>query len=310
VTPTATATPTSTPSPTATDTPEPIGDHKCTLDAGSSLSLHSALPLPPLAATGAIDFSCGGIGPNGKADCDCSVQAPGFGALSIAGLFWACVKPAVSGVCPTGEIDCDGGNVLGLDMAGARNIGACTSNADCATQCGALCAPDAVFAAQCEGFCTEGTEMACLTDAACGLAGEGSCNGPDGVGLGNICDCTCLDDATGGASDAGDLKCQLAFNLTVESIPGNGLACDGADVTINIGDTCAPLSTQSASGIITNGNNGGFVFPPGGFSDTGVPFDCTDLATSDTSGAKLTGAAIFYASTIGDIDTQLTVLCQ
>jgi hypothetical protein len=269
------------------------------------------LPLPPLPATGAVDFSCGAVnGGTGKAACDCSVQAPGFGPLSIAGLFWACVKPAVSGTCPTGEIDCDGGNVLGLDMAGARNIGACTSNADCAATCGALCAPDAVFQAQCEGFCTGGTEMACVTDAACGVAGEGSCNGPDGVGLGNICDCTCLNDATGGASDPGDLKCQLAFNLTVEQIPGNGLACDGADVTINVGDTCAPLSTQSASGILTNGNNGGGSFPPGGFADTGVPFDCVDLETSDASGTKLTGAAMFYASTIGDINTQLTVLCQ
>jgi hypothetical protein len=288
-----------------------IGDHKCTLDAGSSLSLHSALPLPPLAASGAIDFSCGAVdGGTGKAPCDCSVQAPGFGPLSIAGLFWACVKPAVSGTCPTGEIDCDGGNVLGLDMNGARNIGACTSNADCAATCAASCAPDAVFTAQCEGFCTEGTEMACTTDAQCGGAGEGSCNGPDGVGLGNICDCTCLDDATGGASSAGDLKCQLAFNLTVESIPGNGMACDGADVTINVGDTCAPLSTQSATGILTNGNDAGMEFPPGGFADTGLPFNCTDLATSDTSGAKLTGAAMFYASTIGDINTQLTVLCE
>jgi hypothetical protein len=128
--------------------------------------------------------------------------------------------------------------------------------------------------------------------------------------LGNICDCTCLDDATGGASTAGDLKCQLAFNLTVESIPGNGQPCDGADVTINIGDTCAPLSTQSASAVLNNANATGGQFPPGGFSDTGTPFSCADLRTSDTSGVKLTGSAQFYASTIGDINTQLTVLCQ
>jgi hypothetical protein len=238
------------------------------------------------------------------------VQAPGFGALSIAGLFWACVKPAISASCPTGEMDCDGGNQLGLDMEGNRNIGACTSNATCNTSCAAFCAPDAVFTAQCEGFCTAGAQMACTTDAQCGAASQGSCNGPDGVGLGNICDCTCLNDATGGASDAGDLACQLAFNLTVESIPGNGMACDGADVTINVGDTCAPLSTQSATAILNNGNNGGAMFPPGGFAASGTPVGCAAFATSDTSAGALVGSAMFYASTIGDINTQLTVNCQ
>jgi hypothetical protein len=288
-----------------------LGEHKCTLDVGSQLTLHSALPLPPLPATGAVDIDCGSVdGGTGKAPCECSVQAPGFGALNIAGLFFACVKPAISASCPTGEIDCDGGNQLGLDMAGARNIGACVSNASCAASCAALCAPDAVFTAQCEGFCTLGTEMACLTDAACGLAGEGSCNGPDGVGFGNICDCTCLNDSTGGASSAGDLACQLAFNLTVEPNPGNGMACDGADVSINVGDTCSPLSTQSATAILTNGNNLGLVFPPGGFAAAGAPLNCANFATSDTTGAQLVGSAMFYASTIGDINTQLQVNCQ
>jgi hypothetical protein len=152
--------------------------------------------------------------------------------------------------------------------------------------------------------------MACTSDAQCGMAGEGSCNGPDGVGLGNVCDCTCLNEMAGGASDAGDLQCQLAFNLTVEPNPGNGMACDGGDVTINVGDTCAPLSTQSATAILRNGNNSGAEFPPGGFSVTGTPLSCVDLATSDTSTGSFVGAAMFYASTIGDIDAQLQINCQ
>jgi hypothetical protein len=238
------------------------------------------------------------------------VQPPGFSPLSIAGLFWACVKPAVSGSCPTGEVDCNGGNVLGLDIQGNRNIGACTSNANCATTCATHCAPAEVFQAQCEGFCTGGAQAACTTDAQCGLADQGSCNGPDFVGLGNVCDCTCLDAAVGGPSVAGALQCQLAFNLTVEPIPGNGEACDGNDVSIRVGDTCSPLTTETATGVLTNANNGGAQVPPGGFTDTGLPGNCASLATSNTSGIRLVGAAEFYASTIGDINSQLRVICE
>jgi hypothetical protein len=274
------------------------------------LTLHAGLPLSPVAADGAIDIDCGPVdGGTGKASCECLVQAPGFDPLLIAGLFWACVKPA-STPCPSGEIDCDGGNALGIDMEGNRNIGACTSNADCASTCAAFCAPDAVFTAQCEGFCTGGTEMACTSDSQCGMAGEGSCNGPDGVGFGNICDCTCLNDAAHGPSEAGDLQCQLAFNLTVEPNPGNGMACDGADVNINVGDTCAPLSTQMVTSVINNGNNNGSQFPPGGFSITGTPLDCNLFTSSDTSSAAIGGAAIFYASTVGDINVQIDAFCQ
>jgi hypothetical protein len=291
--------------------PMNIGNHKCTLDAGSHLTLHGALPLPPRPATGAIDITCGTAGGDGKAACDCQVQAPGFEPISIGGLYWLCVKPTSSISCKTGEIDCKGGTQLGFEMHGNRNIGACTSNANCATTCAAFCAPAGVFQAQCEGFCTGGAQMPCLADAACKLVGEGICNGPEGVGFGNICDCTCLDDATGGASDPGDLACQLALNLTTEGSPGNGIACDGADVLVDLGDFCAPLSTQSAIAALNNGNNSGVVFPPpSGFSTTGAPFDCDDLVTSDTSGAGLVGSVQFYGWAFGDINAELDFRCQ
>jgi hypothetical protein len=267
--------------------------------------------LPPLPALGTVEISCGSSDPGtGKAPCDCSVVEPGFDALNIAGLFWACVKPAVSGQCPTGEMDCDGGNVLGMNISGNRNIGACTSNASCATACAAHCAPAEAFQAQCEGFCTDATQMACTTDVQCGNAGEGSCNGPDFVGFGNVCDCTCLDAAVGSPSSAGTLQCQLAFNLTVEPIPGNGAACDGSDVNIRIGDTCSPLTTQMATGILNNANNGGGKFPPSGFADTGSSGTCASFGSGSTADIKLVGAAEFYASTIGDINSQLTILCE
>ncbi len=300
---------------TATITPTPmppvIGLHECAVGGPSQIDIKGALPLPPLPASGVIEIDCGSVAPNGKAPCSCEVQAPGFPGLDIAGLFFACVKPAIAGVCPTGEIDCDGGNVLGLAITGTRNIGACTSQADCLTACATQCGgTDNIFDSGCEGFCTDGANSACTTDAGCGTLTEGSCDGPDGAGLGNICDCTCLNSAVGGASVAGTLQCQLAFNLTVEPNPGNGMVCDGADVSINVGDTCAPLSTQSAMSVINNGNNGGTQFPPGGANLVGAPADCTTLAAGNTSAITLQGAAIFYASTIGDLNSLLTVDCQ
>jgi len=316
-TPTNTPTVTSTPSPTPTFTPIFIGNHKCTLGgtiADSFMTLHAALPLPPFATAGAaIDISCGTTAPDGKAPCNCDVQS--FPPLLIAGIFWACVNPP-TGTCPAGEIDCNGGNAMGLVLEGHRNIGACTSNADCAAQCSTKCGttgkvPFGVNGGQCEGFCTDGAQSPCVNDATCLALAQGSCNGPDGLGFGNICDCTCIADAGGPAGAAGELSCQLAFNLTVEGNPGNGIACDGADTTINVGPACAPLTTATSSGIIMNANNGGGTFPSGGpFSGTGSPANCTALQSSTLTGVKLVGSDIFYASTIGDIDAQISAKCN
>jgi len=309
--------PTETPSPTSTATPIFIGNHKCTLGGGitdSFMQLHAALPLAAFATAGAaVDLSCGTTGLNGKAPCNCSVQS--FPPLLISGIFWACVNPP-TGTCPAGEIDCNGGNAMGLVLEGNRNIGTCTSNADCASQCTTKCGttgkvPFGVNGGQCEGFCTDGAQSPCTLDSQCLALAQGSCNGPDGLGFGNICDCTCIADAGGPAGAAGELSCQLAFNLTVEGNPGNGIACDGADTTINVGPACAPLTTATSSGIIMNANNGGGTFPSGGpFSGTGSPANCTALQSSTLTGVKLVGSDIFYASTIGDIDAQISAKCN
>ena len=294
-----------------------IGNHKCTLGGSISesfMQLHAALPLAAFGTAGAsIDFTCGTTGANGKAPCNCSVQT--FPPLLIAGIFWACVNPP-TGTCPAGEIDCNGGNAMGLNLVGNHNIGPCTSNADCASQCTTKCAttssvPFGTNGGQCEGFCTDGAQSPCTLDSQCLALGQGSCNGPDGAGFGNICDCTCLADSGGPAGAAGELSCQLAFNLTVEPNPGNGTACDGADTSINVGPACAPLTTASSSGIINNANNGGGTFPAGGpFSDTGAAANCTALPSSTLTGVRLVGSSVFYGSTIGDIDAQIGAKCN
>lgn len=286
-----------------------IGAHQCTLSSASGLTAHAVLPLPSMPLSGAIEVSCGATGPTGSAPCTCDVQTP-FAPISFAGLGWLCIGPPASGACASGRIDCDGGDPLGVDVNGNRNIGSCTSNADCAADCAALCSPQAVLDAGCEGFCTEGSQSSCTTDLDCLVAGEGACNGPDGVGWGNICDCTCVGEGSGPASTAGDLACNLGLNLTLEPSPGNGLACDGADVAVDLGDTCFPLSTQFAGGIVSNGNNLGVEFPPGGFVVGGTPFSCAALAGGSTSGAVLGGAAVLYATTIGDQALELELVCQ
>jgi hypothetical protein len=103
----------------------------------------------------------------------------------------------------------------------------------------------------------------------------------------------------GGPGSPGTLQCQLAFNLTYEPLPGNGMICDGADVSVDYGDNCAPLSTQSATALIHNGKNGGSEFPPGGAQLAGAPTDCELLAASNTSAITLQGAAFFYGHQLG-----------
>lgn len=315
---TPTASRTATPTATRTNTAAPtvvIGAGTCTLGAGSQIELLAGLPLGAVPSTGALSIDCGAINPTtGMAECSCGVD--NFGPVSIAGIFFACIKPAVSGSCPVGQVSCNGGSLLGVTLSGTRNLVACTSNANCAASCATKCGgADRVLSAQCEGFCTEGAQGACTTDTQCLQRGEGACNGPDGAGFGNICDCTCLNDDVGPASGAGGLQCQLAFNLTVEPIPGNGMACDGADVNIRIGDTCAPLTTEAASARVDNANGGGGTLPTTNppFTGTGTRLTCPALAATtatNRSGLQMRGAAAFYASTIGDILAGLVVNCR
>jgi hypothetical protein len=292
-----------------------LGSHKCTLDTGSEINLFNALLNQTLAADGAIDISCGTPGDlTGIASCDCGVQDPGLSPLNIGpGLFWACIKPSAT-VCPAGALDCDGGSLLGIDLSANTDINntnpgntsPCTP-ASCDTDCAAFCGGVAnVFQASCEGFCSQPPNSACTNDAQCDGFGEGACNGRDGQPLGNSCDCTCLDNSVGPPSDPGDLQCQLAFNLTVEQFAGT--PCDGVGVTIDVGDTCAPLSSASANGLFNNNDdNGGSLGP---FSGTGLPTDCSTFETSVTTGMELSGTTAFYGSTVGDILTGLTLVCE
>lgn len=298
----------------ASSCPDHVGTSLCAFDATSRFSAISALGASSDPVTGGVVLDCGDVfAGNGAAECTCQVAPSGFGPIKVQGVsgtFLLCVKPAVSAGCPGGEIDCDGGNSLGLDIFGNRAIGGCASNADCATQCTVYCAPYPVGAAECEGFCSAGSQMPCSSDAQCQAAGEGACYGTNLLPYGSICDCTCVGDGAGGPSSAGDLMCRLEANLTIEPFPGNGMECDGADVTIDIGDTCIPLTTQSVDAILNNANNSGGTLPVGGFSDAGIELSCTDLNSGISSGSNLVGATMLYATPAGDINARFDLVCQ
>ncbi len=305
VTLTPTVTPTATESGTPTETPTPsLGSHKCVMDSSvSTVQIATqALPLPPFAATGAVDIDCGAVNPTtGKAACDCSLQY--FDPINIIGIGYICFTPGAP--CPAGEIDCDGGNGLDVDMQSDHNVGACTGNPDCAAQCVAFCAPASVFNSGCEGFCVGGVNdgLPCTDDSDCP---GGSCPGKDGLPHGNICGCDCLD--IGGApSRAGGLQCNMPVNIDVEINP----PCGDGDVLIAVGTRCLPLTTETVTSQMHNANNsGGKNFPVPATNLLGVPADCLDLETSILTGTRMVGSLNFFDSTIGDLTTAEDFTCQ
>jgi hypothetical protein len=90
-----------------------------------------------------------------------------------------------------------------------------------------------------------------------------------------------------------------------------GTPCDGDGVSINVGDTCAPLTTAGVSAILANANGQGTTLPTSGpFVTTGSVATCDALMNSNLGNLGLVGSTIFYGSTIGDITTGLIVNCD
>jgi hypothetical protein len=295
----------------------PIGTHKCVYDPNSTVVIDTqALPLPPFPASGSVDISCGNVDANGKAPCDCELQS--FEPINIQGVGFICFTPGTE-VCVTGEIECDGGNALDIDMDSDHNIGLCTSSADCEVQCAAHCGalvgigPYSVFNEACEGYCENSTNpgAVCTDDPDCP---GGSCPGPTGAGPGGIhqsgeaggCQCDC-NAVGGGASVAGTLQCNLGVTINVE----DGAPCGDGDVIIAVGNRCIPLTTATSTSVMHNTNNTPAKdFPVPGFNETGVGVTCPNLAGSVTAGIQLVGAVNFFDSTIGDLQSQLVLNCQ
>jgi hypothetical protein len=308
--------PTSTPQPTPTNTPmtgPPIGAQSCPLGDGSLIRLFTPFGITTdLPSTGEVTVTCGAPDASGVTDCACGVVS--FAPVNVPGIGFACVSRATA-PCAAGAVACNGGRPLNISVVGDhdRNF-TCTNNADCRTKCTTKCGgADRVLLAACEGFCSAGNEMPCTLDAQC-LPDNGACSGKDGVPLGNACECTCVDMSVGSAGPAGSLNCQLAFNLVVEAATANPPNCDGIGdrILINVGDTCAPLTTQNIMAILNNseGSPGATIPNTGPFNANGMLTSCSNLSAGNLSSLRLTGATIFYGSTIGDLMTGLFINCQ
>jgi len=257
--------------------------------------------------SGALDIACSAVDPNtGKAACQCIIQD--IDPFLLSGVGFICITPSdPNNPCDLGEIDCDGGNGLDVDVMSDHNIGACTGNPDCNSQCVTHCAGlgKSLFDAGCEGFCEGGSSdgSPCTQDSSCP---GGACNGGDFLPHGNVCGCSCLD-VGGVPSAAGGLQCNAGAVINVEI----AAPCEGADVLIAVGTRCIPLTTEAVSLIIDNSDNlSGVELPSGGLSGSGTAAVCNDLTTSTTTGMVLAGAVNFFDSTLGDLAVGLTFTCR
>lgn len=84
---------------------------------------------------------------------------------------------------------------------------------------------------------------------------NGSCNGPEGVGFGNICQCQCVDTAVGLPTGPGGLGCNLGVTLIVERVTPEPCIGDPLVRLITVGSSCVPMTTDTATTILHNANN-------------------------------------------------------
>ncbi len=223
----------------------PLGSLACTLDDETGFFFESSAGFLGGGLAGTLEVACGTPdAASGTAPCTCGLAA--LSPVEVPGRGWACASP-VDG-CPAGTIDCDGGTSLDLAISADHDVGTCTGNASCAAQCATSCAASGadVWDSGCEGFCEGGASDggACAGDAQCP---GGRCNGVAGGGHGNVCQCQRIE-LTSGGSGPGGLRCNLGLRLRVEA----ALPCDGADVLLDLGDRCLPLTTESAQASLVD----------------------------------------------------------
>jgi len=290
----------------------PIGAHKCVLAVdettpanGSNVTVAlQAGPFPTLPVSGSLDVICGQIDPiTGIAPCECHIQE--LDPIDFSGLGFVCFSP--SSGCQMGQIDCDGGDALNVDLTSDHIAGPCPGgNPECDALCTSYCAPGYVLNAGCEGFCNGGSNdgVPCVEDSECP---GGACPGPLSLTHGSICNCDCVT-VDGAPTLPGTVQCDLAASVEVDLAP----TCGDGDVAISIGTQCIPMTAGTFTSITHNVNNTpGKDFPVGGSTSAGLPVgSCEDLSASMTTGLDLTGGANFYDTLIGDVSVSTRFVCQ
>jgi hypothetical protein len=272
----------------------------CELDSSSNFAVEVALATIPVPARGSMDIATGGS--NGVRSASCNIRD--VDPFNLPGVGFVCLAGATG--CPAGRVDCDGGSTGGIAVAGNSNVGSCTGNSDCESQCEANCGgPGTTLSSGfgCEGFCS-GDGSACVDDAECGARGAGACYGQDGVPFGNVCECICVNTEIGATMRSGDIICQLGVTITVET----AAPCDGNDVLIDFGSVCTPLTTGPSVVALTNFNKQDGALRS--FSGMGTRGTCFDYDANDSSSLLFQGGVTFFGSTLGDLLTGVTLGCQ
>lgn len=306
--------PPTSPTPTATpaDTPTIPAGGNCVFVPGATQS-HLELYVTALAnpislnLVGSIDIDCAVPEGGSTGECSCAVAA--IDPIRIPGVGTVCIAPSVE-PCPAAQVECAGGDPLGVELRSNGNVGACTGNDACAALCDTACAGGGATRSisGCTGYCSLSDDINCQNDAEC-LPDNGACNGPDPVG-GNadICQCTCIDRSAGDAGRNGELQCNLGVILTVE----RNAPCDGGDVIIDLGTSCIAQTTATASTLMTNANFNMTTVPGSGVPamSSGAPIECAALTAGDLTGLKVRGAVNFFGSALGDLATVFAADCQ
>ncbi len=289
--------------PTPTPLPE-VFDSVCTLADTSELNL--LLPLPAtinLFPLGEIGVSCTDDGTD--LSCTCEVQT--FDPVNIIGLGDVCIEPFTP--CPARVADCDGNDGIDVNVVANRNVGQCTSPANCASVCDAHC--DGLGAgyfrqsSTCEDFCLGGSNdgNSCSVDANCP---GGSCGGPEGGVDGTICECVCAEPGVG-TGTTGGLSCSLGVAITVE-LDEDGV-CGNVPPTITLAPLCGELTSGVSIGRMDNAANmSGLVLGP--TTLTGAPSSCEDVRAETVSGAAMVGHLGFFGSSVGDILSEIKFVCE
>ncbi len=283
----------------------PIGTHACNLNTSSSSIVLStqAFTLPPFAAGGSVDISCGSPDGNGEAACSCTITS--FNPVIIPSIGDVCVNPYAG--CPSGTLDCNGGAPQNTSVTADHNIGACASDTACNTACNSFCGTATQLLHGCEGFCSGGinNDVACTADTQCT---GGQCVGAEPPSHVGVCNCACGSDGLGGASPAGSLSCAIGTQIDVE-LPSDG-DCGDAN-TIVLPGICGPATTTTASGqIIDVNNNAGVNLPAAPSTSSGASAVCASMQGSTLTGTTIVSKLAFFDSTLGDILATNTFVCQ
>ena len=306
------ATPTPTETPTVTPTETPAAGN-CALIPGkeqSHLELYIAALDNPLRVdlAGSINVDCSVAENASTGECACAIGA--IAPIALPGIGVACIAPR-SEPCPNAVVECAGGDPLGIDLRSDGNIGSCAGNNACAALCASHCAASGSSAslAGCTGYCSLTDDVTCSKDADC-LPDKGACNGPDPVGAGfDICQCSCVDASAGAAGRNGEMQCNLGAVLTIE----RAAPCGDGDVTISLGAACIPLTTATASTLMTDANfTASTTVPKNGqpATSSGAPVECPALTTDDLTGLKARGAINFFGSALGDLAVVMAADCE